>query len=66
MELLLHINPPLKRLELVISLLSLSTEGEAHYLSVSDFLAGQANSIPMSSQTHNGSALSMASLNILN
>ncbi len=32
MELLLHINPPLKGLELVISLLSLRTEGEAHYL----------------------------------
>jgi hypothetical protein len=40
---------PLKGLELVISLLSLSTEGEAHYLSVSDFLASQANSITTSS-----------------
>jgi hypothetical protein len=49
MELLLHINPPLKGLELVISLLSLSTDGEVHYLSVSDFLAGQANSITTSS-----------------
>jgi hypothetical protein len=29
-------------LELVISVLLLSTEGEVHYLSVSDFLAGQA------------------------